>query len=114
MPELACRITGEEVALADAALHDLPRARAHALVVERRAALAAALVRILGDVDVVGPDGLAQAVLQEAGLAVERTAAGALHVGAEQAGRHRRFEQHRHLGRGTLRDFSRASARSAA
>ena len=100
--QLAGRIGGEEIALHLARAEDLAPLGAHAFVIERRAALAAHNERIVQDVQVFGHDPLAQAVAQKRGLAVERTTAGGLHIGAQQAGRQRRFEQHRAFGGGDL------------
>ena len=88
------------------------KAGAHAFVVERRAALAAQDVRVFAHVHVVGQHGLAQAVLQEGGLAVQRPARGRLHEGAQDRvarlrGRHGRAG-------GVGRDGRRAEARQPA
>ncbi|MNI33321.1 hypothetical protein D3C73_872630 [compost metagenome] len=54
-------------------------------------------MRIFGQVDVLGEDGLAQRVKQEAGLAVKRPAIDGLGQRAHQAQRQRGLEQHRKL-----------------
>ena len=54
-------------------------------------------MRILVEVEMRRHHRLAEAVEQKARLAVQRTAAGRLHAGADQPGRQRRLEQHRHF-----------------
>ncbi|KAG1389156.1 hypothetical protein G6F59_015655 [Rhizopus arrhizus] len=91
--QLAGRVGRQEITFQHAGRHHVAAARAHALVVEGRAAHAATDVGVFGQVDVLGEDRLAQRVHQEAGLAVERPAVDGLGQRADQPQRQRRLEQ---------------------
>ncbi len=101
-PQLAGRVGAEKVAGHPPRVDHLARLHAHALVVERRRALAARDERVFHHVDVPGKHRLAQRVDQERGLAVERATAERLRQAAQQAGGQGRLEQHRALPRADL------------
>jgi hypothetical protein len=110
-PELARGIAAEEIAFQHAGAHDEALARGDAFIVEGRARRALRLERPLLDVHTRREHLLAQAVDEEAGLAIE---VAAVHRGdevADQADRDRRLEQHRRLAGG---DLARAQARGGA
>ena len=100
--QLARRVAGEKVTLHTPAIDHPARLHAHALLVERRRALAGADEGVFLDVDVPGKHRLAERVEQKAGLAVQRAAAHRLREAAQQAGGQRRLEQHRAFARGDL------------
>ena len=83
MAQLARRIAAEEIALHDAGIDHPAPARAHALVIEGGAGLAARGQRVLIDIQVIGKHCCAHAVEQEARPPVQRTAAERLHQRAQ-------------------------------
>ena len=96
-PELARRIAAQHVARDPAALHQRRLAGGHALAVEGGRTEAARQERQFRDPEPVREHLGADAVEQEAGLAIQRAAADRADIGADQRTRHFRREQYRHL-----------------
>nr|GFD57337.1 hypothetical protein [Tanacetum cinerariifolium] len=85
----------QEIALQYAIADDLAGLGAHAFFVEGRGADAADDVRVFDHIDVRRENRLAQRIEQEGRLAVQGAARSGLDESTDQAGRQRRFEQHR-------------------
>ena len=98
--QFARGVAAQEVAHHAATLDHLAGAHAHAFVVKRRAAFAAAHKGVFKNIQMGREYALVKAVEQERAFAVQRTAADGLDKGTQQASSHGRLEQDRAFGGG--------------
>src|SRR4051812_15219781 len=90
--EFARGITSQEISFQHPVLHDIPRMRSHAFIIERTAGKSLEHVRPIVDLHFRSEYRFAETVQQERGFSVQAAAADRSHKMTQQPGSDRRLE----------------------